>query len=311
LLAGEGHIPLACTPHPSSAAPITGALEEAETAFEHKMSVQRVVESPRVTNRTATEQWRAVDAFWRRDRAALNADDVRVTIGGEPTFVAMDDPDAPEWNTAAAGPSKRRFARTDSAAASRFAPRGLLQYGQGKWYPGEQLPRWAFSLYWRRDGKTLWRADEVIAPKRTTTASPQIRRGALGRSGVAVGARPAAATAAYEDPWHFIGRNRSCPRTSKRPRTASTIRWHARGSHASSSAAWASRSVTSCPCSAGTQRLPRRWYTDRWTTRAGKLFLVPGDSPLGFRLPLRSLIYLPPSQYPHVVPRIRSSSTSL
>ena len=192
LLAGEGHIPLACTPHPVSAAPITGALEEAETKFEHAMSVQRIVESPRVTKPYSEEQWHAVDAFGRRVEQQLSADDVRVTIGGEPTFVAMDDADAPEWNTAATGPTKRRFAADlIHRLRARFAPRGLLHYGQGKWYPGEQLPRWAFSLYWRRDGKDLWRADKLIAEEANDYGvTADHARGALGRRGVALGARP-------------------------------------------------------------------------------------------------------------------------
>ena len=49
LLAGEGHIPLACTPAPSSAAPISGEVDECEVSFAHAMSVERIREAPRVT----------------------------------------------------------------------------------------------------------------------------------------------------------------------------------------------------------------------------------------------------------------------
>ena len=193
LLAGEGHIPLACTPHPVSAAPITGAIEECETTFEHAMSVRRVAESPRVTKPYSDEQWRAVDEFGRRIEQQLKADDVRITIGGEPTFVAMDDPDAPEWNTAASGPTKRRFA-TDliEKLRTRFAPGGLLHYGQGKWYPGEQLPRWAFSLYWRRDGKVLWRDSE---PDRR--GERRLRRHGQGGTGTPYGHRGTSRARSY------------------------------------------------------------------------------------------------------------------
>jgi uncharacterized protein (DUF2126 family)/transglutaminase-like putative cysteine protease len=306
LLAGEGHIPLACAPHPVSAAPITGAIEEAETEFGHAMSVRRIVESPRVTKPYTDEQWHAIDAFGRKIGEQLASDDVRVTIGGEPTFVAMDDPDAPEWNTTATGPTKRRFAADlIKRLQTRFAPHGLLHYGQGKWYPGEQLPRWAFSLYWRRDEKPLWQHTALIATEHedygaTVEQAGELLRGVANRLELDRNA----VIPAYEDPWHFLGQERKLPEnleaaTNKlddpmaRARLARVFerglskpvgyvlpvqRWNAQHTDA------------------------RRWISDSWSTRAGKLFLVPGDSPLGFRLPLASLTYLSPLQYPYVLP---------
>ena len=256
LLAGEGHIPLACTPHPVSAAPITGVIEECESTFEHTMTVRRIVESPRVTKPYSEEQWQAIDEFGHRIERQLIADDVRVTIGGEPTFVAAEDPDAPEWNTAAVGPTKREFsAELIERLRARFAPQGLLHYGQGKWYPGEQLPRWSFSLFWRRDERPLWVDGALIAAEHkdygvTADTARDFLKGIARRLDVDA----ASVAGAYEDPWYFIGQERKLPENLDPPRTSSTIRWRARGSRASSSAARASRRATSCPCSAGTRR---------------------------------------------------------
>ncbi len=306
LWAGEGHIPLACAPHPVSAAPISGAIEECETKFKHTMGVRRIVESPRVTKPYSEEQWRAIDAFGRQVERQLETDDVRVTIGGEPTFVAMDDPDGAEWNTAAVGPTKRKFAADlIQRLRTRFAPHGMLHYGQGKWYPGEQLPRWAFSLYWRRDDKPLWQNAALVAAEQkdygvTAEQAGEFLRGVASRLELDV----KAVTAAYEDPWHFMGQERRLPENLEtatnrlddpmtRARLARVFerglgkpvgyvlpvqRWNAQAKDV------------------------RRWNTAHWSTRSGKLFLMPGDSPLGFRLPLPSLPYISQLEYPYVIP---------
>jgi uncharacterized protein (DUF2126 family) len=306
LLAGEGHIPLACTPHPTSAAPITGAIEQAETTFEHTMSVQRVAESPRVTKPYDDEQWHAIDAFGRRVERQLAADDVRVTIGGEPTFVAMGDPDAPEWNTAATGPTKRKLAADlIQRLRARFAPQGLLHYGQGKWYPGEQLPRWAFGLYWRRDGKVLWNDGELIAvEQRDYGVTHDVAREFLQGVAARLDLDPAAAVPAYEDPWHFISQEQKLPenldaatnRLDDPMARARLARVFERGlgvprGYVLPVQRW---NAAASP--------DRRWSSEPWKTRSGKLFLIPGDSPLGFRLPLSSLAFIPPTEYPYVVP---------
>ncbi|MFW9594955.1 MAG: transglutaminase family protein, partial [Macromonas sp.] len=157
LLAGEGHIPLACTPQPSSAAPIDGALDACEVTFEHHMQVTRIYESPRVTKPYTDAQWNAIQALGEQVDEDLQASDVRLTMGGEPTFVSARDRDGAEWNTAALGPTKRNFA-TDLLyrLRERYGDGGFLHLGQGKWYPGEQLPRWALSLFWRADGEPIW-----------------------------------------------------------------------------------------------------------------------------------------------------------
>ncbi len=164
LLAGEGHIPLSCTPEPAGAAPVTGAVDECEVEFHHAMSVVRVFESPRVTKPYTDEQWNAmVDLGHEIDRE-LQKHDVRLTMGGEPTFVSAEDRDGEEWNTTALGPTKRFFAADLLwRLRRRYGVNGFVHFGQGKWYPGEQLPRWALGCYWRRDGEPSWQNADLFA----------------------------------------------------------------------------------------------------------------------------------------------------
>src|SRR5690606_14466371 len=62
LFAAEGHIPLACTPDPVSAAPITGATDECEVTFEYSNVVTRIHEDPRVTKPYDPQPWAPLHA---------------------------------------------------------------------------------------------------------------------------------------------------------------------------------------------------------------------------------------------------------
>ncbi len=306
LLTGEGHIPLAATPAPSSAAPISGSHEKAEVTFAFDMSVARIAESPRVTKPYSDEQWaRILDVGHAVDRR-LSDGDVRLTMGGEPTFVSVDDMDGAEWSTAAVGPTKRRLAEDlVRRLERRFAPGGLLHYGQGKWYPGEQLPRWAFALYWRADAQPLWE-DQALIAREVTTRTPSIAEAETFAANLCeeLDLPSASALPAYEDTGHFVLIEQKLPISTtpaenkladpaERKRLISVFD---RGLEAPVSfvlpiQAWQTRDRK------------RRWVTERWSLRRDKLFLIPGDSPAGFRLPLGSLPYLPPLETPQVVPR--------
>jgi uncharacterized protein (DUF2126 family)/transglutaminase-like putative cysteine protease len=305
LLTGESHVPLAATPHFRNAAPISGAASFANVDFAFDMRVDRIAEHPRITKPFSDESWTALDALGDEVDRILNAEDVRLTMGGEPTFVSIDDFESEEWNTAAVGPTKRDKADLlIRRLRDRFAPGGFLHYGQGKWYPGESLPRWTFSLYWRNDGEPVWSDPSLIARESGKhPVGPPEAEGLLKSIAGGLGIGPEMVAEAYEDPGEWLlkeGRlpdnvdpsNSKLEDPEERSRMAHVFergltrpsgyvlpvqRWNAAASDP-------------------------RWRSEKWKTRRGRLFLVPGDSPVGYRLPLGSLPYVPPAQYPYIVP---------
>ena len=133
--------------------------------FSFDMSVTRIHETPRVTLPYSDAQWEDILAAGDAVDARLDKGDVRLSMGGEPTFVSIDDMEGAEWKTAAVGPDQAPLCRRPRAPAAASASRRAVccTIGQGKWYPGEPLPRWAFAIYWRRDGEPLWANPDLIA----------------------------------------------------------------------------------------------------------------------------------------------------
>ncbi|MEW6465388.1 MAG: transglutaminase family protein [Pseudomonadota bacterium] len=305
LLAGEGHIPLACTPQPSSAAPVEGAVDRCEVDFRHDMAVTRIHESPRVTKPYSDAQWAAIMALGQAVDERLVTGDVRLTMGGEPTFVAVNDRDAPEWNTDALGPTKRGYAtELVQRLRAEYGAGGFLHFGQGKWYPGEQLPRWALSVFWRADGQPLWHHPELFADERErahhTQADAQrfihtlCARLGLGTRHVQPG---------YEDTWYYLWRERRLPvnvdpfdaRLDDELERARLRRVFSQGLDAVVGYALPLQpALPGGPALGGP-----RWRTGPWFFRDERMYLVPGDSPMGYRLPLDSLPWVREGDYPH------------
>ena len=302
LFAGEGHIPLACTAEPSLAAPVSGLVDPCEVEFEHAMRVTRVVETPRVTRPYGEEQWQAIVALGHEVDRALTEGDVRLTMGGEPTFVAAEDLDGEEWNTAALGPTKRRFAeRLFHRLRERHAPNGLVHFGQGKWYPGEPLPRWSLDLFWRKDGEPLWADAALIADEaRPTGAGVDQARRLLAAVATRLGLDPAHALPAFEDAYYYLWRERRLPvnvdpldAKLDDPLERERLRKVFEGG-LDRVVGWV-LPVARTPD--GTA-----WQGGPWHFRGGRCFLVPGDSPLGLRLPLDAQPWVDPADRPVASP---------
>ncbi|MCA9176798.1 MAG: transglutaminase family protein [Planctomycetales bacterium] len=291
LLAGEGHLPLACTPEPMSAAPISGSLGECKVEFRHEMSIERIHEDPRVTKPYTDEAWRQVRRAGEAVDRQLDRADVRLTMGGEPTFVSIDDMEGAEWRTAAVGPTKRRLAaRLAERLRKRFAPDGLLHIGMGKWYPGESLPRWAFTCLWRADHEPIWKHLDLLAlneePLGHDMAAAREFTHQLAES---LGVNDSHVSDAYEDAVYFAWRERRLPLNADiRDADLNDPQGRARLGRALERGLG---QPVGCvlPLMHQWWNAKPRWASGAWPLRSDHMFLIPGDSPMGLRLPLDSL----------------------
>jgi len=302
LLAGEGHIPLAATPEPHSAAPISGLVSPSKVEFHHEMRVTRIHEDPRVTKPYTDSQWERITELGQQIDRELEAGDVRLTMGGEPTFVSIDDMDGEEWTTAALGPTKKRLAgELLTRLRDKFAKGGLLHFGQGKWYPGESLPRWSYTCYWRTDGVPLWSNPCWLAdPDKDYgfgTEHARVFAEELSRR-LAIG--PDYLISAYEDPFTYLQKERQLP-VNVDPKDNKLDDPEERERLRKVFTRGLEQPVGFVlPIQRGEGKNGPEWQTGLWMLRAKRLFLIPGDSPVGLRLPLQSLPWEPADQVQQV-----------
>lgn len=311
LLAGEGHIPIACTPEPSSAAPISGALDECEVEFMHQMSALRVYEAPRVTKPYEEAQWQCIDRLGAKVDADLEKQDVRLTMGGEPTFVSALDRDGAEWNTEALGPTKRGLGLAlMHQLREEYGARGFLHFGQGKWYPGEQLPRWTLSAYWRTDGQACWQnpalfADEREVHRYTTADAHAFIHAVADRLGVGrLHIQPG-----YEDTFYYLWRERTLPVNvdpfdSRLEDEMERARLRRVFEHRlDAPVGYALPLARPESAASKTSAEPSRWRSGPWFLRDARMLLIPGDSPMGYRLPLDALPWAAPTDQTYPIDR--------
>jgi len=305
LMAGEGHIPLACTAFPSSAAPVTGMTDFAEVTFEHEMTITRIHEDPRVTKPYSEEDWLRVDKLGKKVDADLKKQDVRLTQGGEPTFVSIDDMEGAEWNTEAHGDKKRELAgKLALKLKQHFTKGSLLHYGQGKWYPGEPLPRWAISMFWRVDGKPIWQdetlfSDETVKGKYKAKHAEQLAKELTKQ----LGFPQACLIPAYEDVLSLAQLEQRLPenidplkvdaKDSEERRRLARLLEKGLAEVVGYVMPIKPAEVKSKGKAKGKKK-DTEWLTSKWPLKREHLYLLEGDSPLGLRLPLSSLPWVLP-----------------
>ena len=303
LFAGEGHIPLACTPSPASAAPVSGALEATQTKFSFENSVRRIHEDPRVTKPYTDAQWEEINALGRHVDNVLEKNGVHLTMGGEPTFVSIDDMESAEWNTQADGPHKRQLSGDlILRLQEQFGKGGILYYGQGKWYPGEQLPRWKLATIWRTDGLPLWRNPHLLARIDTDYGHGIEEADLFGRTLCQrLGLPTRYLNPAYEDIFYFLWQE------GQLPVNLDPLKANLKDSLERRRLAELLERGLNTPKG---YILPLQWnyYTQHWDSapwplRRPNLFLIPGDSPMGLRLPLSTLPWVAEDEREPIIER--------
>ncbi len=296
LFAGEGHIPLACTPHPESAAPVTGATDPCEVTFQFFNTVTRIHEDPRVTKPYSDGQWARIDALGEQVDAELAQGDVRLTMGGEPTFVSSDDMEGPEWNTRADGPHKRKLAN-DLVRRLReaFGAGGVLHFGEGKWYPGEVLPRWSYACFWRKDGIAVWQNPKLLADIGQDGGMTVDHAGRFAHHLAArLGVTPHCVVPGFEDTFYYLWKEGTLP-INVDPLDADLddpLERRYLAQLLERGLGVATGFAMPLQWDAGA----RHWRSGPWEFRRGRMYLVPGGSAMGLRLPLEALPRVAPDR---------------
>ena len=282
-----------------------------EVTFSFHNEVTRVHEDPRVTKPYTDDQWARIDALGEAVDQRLADGDVRLTMGGEPTFVSLDDTDhrAVEHRRRRPGEARPWPPRSPSGCARPTPRAGSSTAARASGTPASPCPAGSIALQWRTDGVPLWRARRS-SPTRGARAATRRRPPATPRPSPPR-SRSVLGLPAEQRPPGVRGpaRRRSPPRCASRR----------------------ARPPTRTPRRSTTHGLGRRWTRPQVATahrlgaaarhqhgRPGRLgqpavALPPrparagaGHRPAGLRLPLDSVAWKEPGPGRAVVPRGRA-----
>ncbi len=301
LFAGEGHIPLCCTPNPASAAPISGALGPCESTMLHEMRITRLHEDRRATKPYTEQQWQHIDNLGQQVDAILNSSDICLTMGGEPTFVSTENPDHDAWNFAALSTDKKQLGKKLLwQLKDNFSNHSLLQIGQGKWYPGETLPRWAMHCFWRKDAEPLWQQPTLLAdPDVDHAHTLEIGHQFLKTLAQKLGIPSAYVLPAFEDRAYYLHKQQQLPKTLAEKDKQDNSEYQR-----------INKILAKDPNEPAGYVLPlhysptrQGWISNRWQFNTSTLTLGIGDSPIGLRLPLKSLPDIPEKDNEYIAER--------
>jgi len=295
MLCGEGHIPLCASATFENAAPVSGLIDPCQSTIDHRMEVIRIHEDPRTTKPFSDLEWNEIEKTAQQIDKDILKQDIRLTIGGEPTFISAENRDAPEWNTAALGKEKREKAvELLYRLRNKFSKGGNLHFGQGKWYGGETLPRWAFACIWRKDGEPIWNDTNNYAEEKTDYKYNYTHAKKFTENLTQALCIPKISIKeAYEDAPYYLLRERFLPIEGKLIKAAEKDDEVKKLLNIDKSMLGKPKGFV-LPLIYSIKR--KKWISNTWKFRNKFMMLIPGDSPIGYRLPLNSIPYIKESE---------------
>lgn len=284
----EAYVPLACAPDPLRAIQFSGYREDCDEQINEQVQI-RILQSHTPARSDRASMPVILRALGNEVDRTLMESDTELATSMELAFVAAAKGTSAEWTTAAIGADKRRAAEAlATGLARRLAPGAAFMESQGEWFAGEGCPRWRLSCLFRDDGKAICESAQLATPNhadanRNTRSEARalaielLEQLQLGQNWL---------IPAYEDGLHELASNPGLLDFAPNPDELNDpFKRQALAERLSSTLGEPVGFVIPLRW----DYVQSRWSSGQWRFRRGGLFLTPGSSQMGYRLPLNSL----------------------